>query len=264
MSRIAAYIGPPVSLAQLIYERSHALERQAYAPREMTDGAVSVDGSGLAWWREDDSEPLRYVTASPPRSDANLPHLASRFEGRTIVATVRSAPAGISTGAGTVPPFALDGIAGTHDGVLCRFREVTAARCLAKLPENLVGESEGLSDSLAVFLLAVAARREDPDLALSGALVGAVGTAMRICADAGAGCSLNVLLATADEVVAVRTAREVEANSLYVRNGIEGGAGAWLASEPLDDEPGWEPVPVDHVVRMTRTGLSIKPTRIHP
>ena len=104
------------------------------------------------------------------------------FHGRTIVATVRSATEGIPTAIGTVLPFELDGIAGTHNGFLRRFRETTAARCLATLPEDLVGEFEALSDSRAIFLLAVSARREDPDLSLADALVGAVGTAARICA----------------------------------------------------------------------------------
>ncbi len=228
----------------------------------MVHGRLNVDGTGVAWWREEDTQPLRYATTAPPWADANLGALSRRLTGHTILATVRSATIGIPTALATTPPFELDGIAGSHNGFLRKFREATAARCLAKLPEALVGEFEGLSDSLAVFLLAAAAWREDPDLPLAGALVGAVGTAARICADADADCSLNVVLAAEEEVVAVRFARGVEPNSLYLRNTIEEGTGAWLASEPLDEEPGWTPVAPDHLVRLTRSAATVTPVRI--
>ncbi|NIR59052.1 MAG: hypothetical protein GWO02_05790, partial [Gammaproteobacteria bacterium] len=198
----------------------------------------------------------------PPWSDPNLPSLAPRWRARTLVATVRSATIGVPTAPGTVLPFEQDGIVGTHNGFLRKFRESTAARCLAKLPDDLVGQFEAMSDSLAVFLLAVAARREDPDLPLAGALVGAVSTAARACAEVDAAASLNVVLATADEIVAIRFARGTEPNSLYVQDGTEGGGGVLLASEPLDEEPGWEPVAADSIVQLTRDGATNMPARI--
>ena len=262
MCRLAAYLGPPITLAQLLFERKYSLEEQAYAPREMVHGRLNVDGTGVAWWRDEDPQPLRYTTTAPPWADPNLVALSRRLAGHTVLATVRSATIGIPTALATTLPFELDGVVGSHNGFLRKFREATAARCLAKLPEALVGEFEGLSDSLAVFLLAAAAWREDPDLTLTGALIGAVGTAARICADADADCSLNVVLAAENEIVAARFARGVEPNSLYLRDTLDEGTGAWLASEPLDDEPGWTPVAPDHLVRMTPSATTITPLQI--
>jgi len=262
MSRLAAYLGPPIALAKLLYEPPHSLEEQAYAPREMTHGRLNVDGTGVAWWRDADPHPLRYATIAAPRADLNLVSLSRRLAGHTVLATVRSVTDGLPTALTATLPFELDGVVGSHDGFLRKFREATAARCLAKLPEALVGEFEGLSDSLAVFLLAAAAWREDPDLTLAGALIGAVGTAARICADADAACSLNVVLAAENEIVATRLARGVEPNPLYLRDTLEEGAGAWLASEPLDDNPGWVPVAPDHLVRMTPTATTTSPLQI--
>lgn len=262
MCRIAAYIGPAVDVGHVLYSAPHSLEQQAYAPREMLHGRINVDGTGVAWWRDGDPAPLRYITTAPPWSDPNLPSLAPRWQARTLVATIRSATIGVPTAPGTVLPFEQDGIVGTHNGFLRKFREATAARCLAKLPDDLVGRFEAMSDSLAIFLLAVAARREDPDLPLTGALVGAVGTAARACAEVDAAASLNVVLAAEDEIVAIRFARGTEPNSLYVNDRTGDGNGVFLASEPLDDEPGWEPVAPDHIVRLTNEGATSMPAHI--
>lgn len=262
MCRFAAYLGPAQPQARMLYDAPHSLERQAYVPREMVEGHVNVDGTGVAWWPEGEEEPLRYVTVLPPWSDPNLPHLAPRLLGRTIVASVRSATPGIPTAPGTVLPFVLDGVAGLHNGFLRKFRQATAARCLAKLPEDLVGRFEGLSDSLVVFLLAIAARREDPDLTLADALVVAAGTAARTCAEVDAHASLNLVLAAGREIVALRFARGVEPNSLYLRDRIDEDKGATIASEPLDEDPAWRPVPADHVVRVTAAAATVAPVRI--
>jgi glutamine amidotransferase len=262
MCRIAAYIGPAVNVGHVLFSAPHSLERQAYAPREMVQGTINVDGTGVAWWQDEDPVPLRYITTSPPWSDPNLASLAPRWQARTLLATVRSATTGAPTAPGSVPPFEQDGIVGTHSGFLRKFREATAARCLAKLPDDLVGRFEAMSDSLAVFLLAIAARREDPDLPLTGALVGAVSTAARACAEVDAAASLNVVLATADEIVGIRFARGTEPGSLYVHDGTEDGGGVFLASEPLDEESGWDGIPPDHIVRLTAEGVTTMPARI--
>jgi len=94
MCRFAAYHGPPRPLAEMLYEAPHSLERQAYVPREMVEGHVNVDGTGVVWWPHGDDEPLRYVTVLPPWSDPNLPTLAPRLQGRTILGSVRSATPG--------------------------------------------------------------------------------------------------------------------------------------------------------------------------
>jgi glutamine amidotransferase len=262
MCRFAAYLGPAITLADAFYAPAYGLDEQARRPRHTPDGTIDADGSGVVWWRPDEAAPLRYATASPPWADRNLRALAPRLEANSLLAAVCSARPGVAVSQATVLPYELDGVACAHDGFLSRFKEVTAARCLAKLPEELVGEFEGLSDSRAVFLLAIAALREDPDLALSGALVGAVGTAARICSDAGAECSLNVVLATADEIVGVRTARGVEASSLHLRNAIEEDGGSWLASEPLDDTEDWTSIAADHLVRITPTEATVTPIGI--
>ncbi|NKB88092.1 MAG: hypothetical protein GKS06_07730 [Acidobacteria bacterium] len=247
MSHLAAYVGPARPIAD-------ALKAQTDAA---TQGAT---GGGVVWWPADEELPLRCVTSSDPAVDANLASLAPRLSGQTIIASIRTPGKGKMPAAAS--PFELDGVAGMHEGFMGRFREVTAARCIATLPEELVGAIDVLDESKAIFLLAIAARREDPDLSLADALVGAVGTAARICADAAAYCSLNVVLARRDEIVGLRFARGVEPTELWYRGTGETAPGLWLANSPMDDEDGWEVLPADHLVRVTSEGATVRPVRI--
>ncbi|MFQ5744397.1 MAG: ergothioneine biosynthesis protein EgtC [Acidobacteriota bacterium] len=256
MCRFAAYLGPPVPLSSLIYEPPHSLEVQAYAPKAMVSGTVNVDGTGVAWWRPGVREPLRYVSDKPPWTDANLPSLAPRLEGSPILAVVRSATAGMPAGVGAAHPFVCDGLAGSHNGYLGSFKEAVGWPLLKSLPGTLRAQLDTVSDSLVLFLLVVAARMGDPGLSLPDAAVTAVENAARACSRAGAKASLNLVVADQQQVVAVRAARGVEPNSLYA---LEAGA-LWpearlIASEPLDDDPGWEEVAPGRVVTLSATGM---------
>jgi gamma-glutamyl hercynylcysteine S-oxide hydrolase len=48
-------------------------------------------------------------------------------------------------------------------------------------------------------------------------------------------------------------------NSLYVRRNDPVAGAVVIASEPYDDEPGWQPVPDRSFVGMDDTGLTITP-----
>lgn len=71
---------------------------------------------------------------------------------------------------------------------------------------------------------------------------------------------INVIVAQAEGFLAVRYAGSVEPNSLYTLTGESRWHGASLvASEPLDDGPGWRPVPPGTLVRADAQGLSCEP-----
>lgn len=253
MCRIAAYVGPPVRLSSLLYDPPQSLERQAYLPREMVSGQVNVDGTGVAWWPEGEAEPLRYVSGRPPWSDANLPELGRRLRGAPVLAVVRSATEGMGTGVENAHPFVVDDLAGSHNGHLRRFQQEVAWRLLEALDTTLRAEATTLSDSL-LLLLMVASRRRS-GATLESSVAGAAREAADVAASAGAAAALNLVVAEAGQVVGLRMSRGVPANSLYL---LEGGErwpqGRLLASEPLDDDPGWTALQEDELARITPSG----------
>lgn len=262
MCRIAAYVGPGVSLASVLYDPPHSLEHQAYAPRQMLMGNVNVDGTGLAWWPADapaDEPPLRYVSERPPWSDPNLPGLAPRVEARMLLAAVRSATPGVPFGSGNIAPFVHGRLAAVHNGWLGRFREQTGRELAARLPEHLYARVDAVSDSLLVVLTVVKHHEERGEADLPGALRAATAEILDICAGADAEATLNVAVGDGERIVGVRTSRGTEGNNPvhFLQGGTTWPGGTLLASEPLDDDPAWEPVPDDHLFEVTAEGITV-------
>ena len=195
MCRVAAYVGPPVALSELLYATPHSLERQSYAPREMVSGHVNVDGTGVAWWRRGEESPMRYVSPLPPWSDPNLPSLAPRLSGSPILAVVRSQTPGMPAGVSSTHPFVSGSIAGAHNGYIEGFREARW-RMLEWVDEETRAGVEALTDSEFLFLLAASKLREDPGRTLSEAATQAVDAVAGWSMESGAVASLNLFLAS--------------------------------------------------------------------
>ncbi len=253
MCRWAAYFGPPAPLSALLYDPPHSLEHQAYAPRELVSGNVNVDGTGVAWWPAGESEPLLYVSERPPWSEPNLPRLSPRLTGSVQLAVVRSQTTGIPAGVGSAHPFAYDRWAGAHNGYIEGFDQVKW-RLAEGLDDTVRSRFDVFSDSLLLFLMVMSELRRDGGADVTGAMVSVVRQVLTACAEGAV--SLNLVIASSVEVVALRAARGVEPNTLYhlEAGGRWPGAGL-LASEPLDDDSGWTSVAADHVVRMTAQGF---------
>jgi len=262
MCRLAGLVAAPgrvpPPLSSLLSDPPHSLSHQARAPRQQRPGVVNVDGTGVAWWSPDAPEPLRYVSDGPPWSDANLPWLAPRLRSDVQLALVRSATTGIPYGTAFVSPFVHGRLACAHNGWVGRFREATARPLLARLPDHLFAAYHGASDSLAVFLtvLAEAERRPSPDLA--GALHRALEVVRLVCEEHDAHARLNVVVADGTRIVAARYAVGEPTDSLWTLQGGRRWDGASLvASEPLDEDPAWTPVPDGGIVELSADGVRV-------
>lgn len=251
MCRIAAAVGTPRPLSALIFDPPHSLERQAYAPLEMVRGHVNVDGTGVAWWPEGETEPLRYITERPPWSDPNLSTLSSRLRGTTILAAIRSATPGVPFGPDNVQPFVADGIAGVHNGWIGGWGGPITADLLARLGPESLAQLRVMNDSRVVVLSAIELVTTGTDLGV--ALAQVVRETVQLVEKHGEAASLNIALAGRDRVVAVRAAHEVDSNTLYTDT-----QGGRLASEPLDGA-GWEEVPADHLVDLRPGSITVRP-----
>lgn len=258
MCRVAFSTGPDeVPLSSLLYDPPHNLSAQAWDPREQHHGHVNVDGTGIAWWHGDDPVPLRYVTASTPWADPNLPDLARRLAGRTLLAAVRGATPGIGFGTGLVAPFLHGALAFTHNGWIGGFRDQVAPTLVRALPDDLLASRAALSDSTVVLHLVVAHHRRHGDL------VRAVGDALQevaaACRAAGQPATLNMIVADGTQAVATRASCGLPGNSLHLRTGDR----VALASEPLDDD-GWRPVPDDTLLHVRGTTVTTHPLSLEP
>ncbi|MGH8906648.1 MAG: hypothetical protein ACRD0K_09050 [Egibacteraceae bacterium] len=258
MCRLAGYVGPSLPLSTLLSSPPRSLAEQAVQPCQQRSGRINVDGTGVAWWDGDDPRPLRYRTDRPPWADENLFGLAGRLRAEVQLATVRSASPGIPHGTVFTHPFVYADMAGTHNGWIAKFRDLVARPLLQRLPDHLFAAFDGMSDSLAIFLLAVAEYERDPAGGLAGALRGALAAVADECGRAGVSAMLNVALADASGIAVAKTGYCEPNNSLYIlRDGTRWPGASVVASEPLDDDPGWSPVPDRHIVLLTRDDIEI-------
>ena len=254
MCRIAAYIGPDQPLSTLLYDLPHSLEHMSYAPRELINGTVNVDGTGVAWWREGDIEPLLYRTAQPPWSDPNLPALSNQLSGTTQLAAVRSATPGAGFGAARAHPFVSGTIAGAHNGWIGGFRGPLRRDFIAELKDTRLSELDVMNDSLLLVLL-VAQTLDQQGSGLAKALLGATERVSAMVSAADQQATLNLVVASHDRVVGVRTSVNAPRNSLYT---LSTDQGHYLASEPMDDRD-WTSVPEESLVELTASDIQVSP-----
>src|SRR5262249_2978857 len=105
MCRHFAYVGDQVSIKSLLFDPSHSLVEQAWAPRWRRHGTMNVDGFGVGWYAGADPVPARYRRAGPIWSDDALPDLARVTLTRAMLCAVRSASVGTDTSASAAAPY---------------------------------------------------------------------------------------------------------------------------------------------------------------
>src|SRR6185436_14427664 len=99
MCRHLAYLGPPITLADLVLHQPHSRVRQSWAPTDMRGVAtINADGFGIGWLVGDavgGGLARRYRRRVPMWSDASLPDLAATISSGAILAAVRNASEGM-------------------------------------------------------------------------------------------------------------------------------------------------------------------------
>ncbi|MFB3089839.1 MAG: class II glutamine amidotransferase, partial [Gammaproteobacteria bacterium] len=68
MCRLAAYIGPEISLGRFLMEPSHSLLRQSWEPKEMDEAVLNADGFGFGWVNQSNKAAI-YTNTYPIWSD---------------------------------------------------------------------------------------------------------------------------------------------------------------------------------------------------
>lgn len=242
MCRHLAYLGPPVSLAQLVTAPAHSLYEQSWAPRLQEHGVVNADGFGIGWYPpEDGAEPARYRRNVPIWTDPNLPELAAAIRSRAVIAAVRSATAGTGQEEQAAAPFRDGRYLFSHNGAIPDWPNLPTALFGAVSPAELLS-LQARSDTALLWLLIYRELRRGaaPEQALAAVV--------RQVAEARPTARLNLLLTDGATIVATRFG-----DTLWYRDGLDS---FLVASEP-DDEPGadWHEVPDHTLLLANRAGI---------
>lgn len=248
MCRHLAYTGPPRTVADLVTCGAHSLRHQSWAPRDMRGGGtVNADGFGVCWWSAADGgrRPARHRTAAPVWADPALgtPAAAGALEqvrATAAIAAVRSATVGMPTGIGAVAPLCDGRLMLSHNGIVPGFPDAVADLADA-LPGRAVLAMEAPTDSALLLALIGADDRPLPQ---------AVAAVVRRVGEAAPGARLNLLVGDGVRIVATTWG-----HALWLRRGS---GQTWLASEPVDDDPAWTPVPDRHLVVVDPAGVTVQ------
>jgi glutamine amidotransferase len=248
MCRHLAYLGPPITLADLVLYQPHSLVQQSFAPTDMRGGGtINADGFGIGWLAADPGEPplaRRYRRDRPIWSDASLPDLAASISSGAIVAAVRNATAGMPVTETACAPFAEASWIFSHNGVIDGWP--TSVDPLAeRLPLADLVTMEAATDSAFLWVLVRKQLREGRSAATALAVV--VDEVLTLAPRS----RLNLLLHDGLHIAATTVG-----HSLWVRAG-EGSV--TVSSEPLDPAQDWQPVRDLSLLEATASHYTITP-----
>jgi len=207
----------PKDVAPYLAHLARFCESGSLVPRwKKHPGGNHPDGWGIAYRQGDEIRTVKSgkpAAGDPLLSDVRV--LTDRFIGH-----VRFASNPETVTAENSHPFAWKGIALAHNGTFC-----------GKVGEE--GDTRKVSDTL-VFLELLAERWEERTLpGLAAALRGILSDEGLV----GKYSAANLLIATGERLFAFRRCRRDEGYyTLFVRGGSEAAA---VASQPLDERPGW-------------------------
>jgi gamma-glutamyl hercynylcysteine S-oxide hydrolase len=224
--RHLGYLGPERTLHSLIYEGEYSLEHQAYAPRMTQGNLLNADGYGAGWYQ--DGAAVRFRRAQPLWTDQSFREIAGAVRASCAVAAIRSATIGFPVDESCAQPFREGPWLFSHNGKVEGFAGVEVK--LRDLAGDLAGVPDARAplDSAPLFALAVRRWRD-------GASLGE-GLAAVVEAVTGLTGGRYNLLASDGTALAATT----WGDSLFVREDADA---IRIVSEPLDDRPGWRPVP---------------------
>ena len=217
MCRHLGWLGHETSASALVLDPPHGLRVQSYAPRRQKHGLMNADGWGVGFF--DGNTPRRWRSASPLWGDVSFDSVAPALRSHCVVAAVRSATVGMPIEASATAPFTDGQWLLSHNGIVDR----------DVLPAPSTAESICDSAILAALIF-------DRGLDALGETIAEVG------AD-DPNARLNIMAANGSRLLATTWGDTL---SILRRDD-----GVVLASEPYDDQPGWEDVPDRHLVEVT-------------
>jgi predicted glutamine amidotransferase len=217
--------------------------------------------------------PAIFRSITPAWSNANLRDLATVIQSGTILAHVRAATPGLPVMETNCHPFRWQNLSFMHNGYIPDFPPVRR-EILRRISSDAFEMIGGTTDSEHAFALFVDHYRKQPDLARAlrstlselAEITGPERTSLLNFAVSD-GTNAAVCRATLGPEQRMNNSLFVHAGMQYICDGAicrmidPGGRGAatLISSEPLSDDDGWEPVPLNHLVRLQDGDLSVEP-----
>lgn len=229
MCRHLGWLGRETSVSSLVLDPPHGLRVQSYAPRRQKHGLMNADGWGVGFF--DGTTPRRWRSAAPLWGDVSFDSIAPALRSHCVVAAVRSATVGMPIEPSATAPFTDGRWLLSHNGVVDR----------DVLPASAAAESTCDSAVLAALIFSRG--------------LGSLGQTIAEVGAADPNARLNIMAANGSRLLATTWGDTL---SILRRDD-----GVVLASEPYDDQPGWEEVPDRHLVEVTAelvTMTALNPT----
>lgn len=242
MCRHLGYLGEPRTLHELLYAPQHSLQTQAYSPRMSRTCILNADGFGAGWYDDGRPAPVRYRRAQPMWTDVSFADVAGVVRTGCAVAAVRSATVGFPVDESCAQPFTDGQRLFSHNGAVPGFAGVEAK--LRELAGDLAPVPDARAPVDSALLFALAAGQWRGGSSLGDGLVHVLRTATPLSAG-----RYNLLAADGRRLAAVTWGE-----TLFVRQDAD----VVIASEPYDDEPGWEEVPDQSLVTAGPDGVRIR------
>lgn len=250
MCRLAAWIGQPKAIEDVVIRPSHSLLEQSQDATE-AKLAVNGDGFGIAWYA-DGRGPGLYRDVLPAWSDGNLTSLCQMIRAPIFLAHVRASTVG-ETSRVNCHPFRYGRWTFMHNGQIGCFARIRR-HLESLLPDALYDARGGSTDSEMMFLLLLAHGLET-DAGRAIAHVLALLAELRRPDDPPN--RITSVLSDGQTLLAFRYASDAKAPTLYQRRGEEG---ITLASEPLDGESsGWASIKPQQLLRADFGGSILLP-----
>ena len=223
MCRHLGWLGEPRSVASLVLDPPYGLLVQSYSPSRQKHGLMNADGWGVGFF--DDGIARRWRSAAPLWGDTSFASVAPALHSGCIVAAVRSASVGMPIEPSASAPFTDGQWLLSHNGLVDR----------AALPPSSAAESTNDSALLAALIFE---RGMD-----------ALGDTIAEVAAADLNARLNILAGNGSQLRATTWG-----DTLFVLRTADG---VVLASEPFDDDQGWQEIPDRHLVTVAGSDVEL-------
>jgi glutamine amidotransferase len=235
MCRLAAYVGPPISLESFLLQPEHSLVKQSWRPKEMREATMNADGFGISWFAEDQT-PAVYKNTHPIWSDANLHSLGRSLIRPRWLAAVRSATMVSDISYANTQPFTNDRFLFTHNGYLEDFAHAWRSEIRGILQPQFENQVHGTTDS--EYLFALFSQFYEKTGEITAAMTELVELLEKLAQ--GKRALLSFIVSSTTQLVALRHAIGDASPTLYYHIEETGsGKAVHIASESLTAHEGW-------------------------